>query len=384
MGTEPIKDVRERFIVARWAYSVGKPILKDSEYTLLFEFMQARYPDDEYLKRSWSSDPCPVELLKKYDMLHLAETVTITDKTESIPSLNTWDSVHAEFLQFHGAGTLSMKHDGWNIQASYINGHLVRIQTRGRLYNSMNVEILKSMVPDTVPWTDNSRVIMEATVSKKNFDYCKYMFGNVNERSAVHTVLAKPEYIHLIDLHAFDIHGVDLKGRCKFDVLKEAGFLVPLYYSVHSYDDIISYTSVLSSAKEEYGSPTDGIVFDGPFTRAIRLLAWEEPILRSYVTGYDESFRIHYISPELRIRPVIRNGGVQRHIAITNWQRIIDNNLQPGYPVAFRLASASTADFDEEATRLLQSEFEGRYEIYRRFIDAEETHKEWLEGKRYL
>ncbi len=373
-----IANERERFIVARWAYSVGQPIMSDSDYTVLYEFMQARYPDDEYLKRSWSSDPCPMDLLKKYNLLSLAEAITLTERTESIPSLNTLSSVERELSGFRGSGTLSMKHDGWNIQASYVGGHLVQVQTRGRSSNSMSAEVLRGKIPQTVPWMENSKVVMEATVSKKNFDFCRYQFDSASERSAVHTILARPEYVHLIDLHAFDIHGVNLHGRCKFEVLQEAGFATPMFFKVSDYDDVMLCMNRLSAEKENYASPTDGIVFDGPFTRAIRLMAWEEPIHRSYIVGYEESYRIHYISPELVIRPVRRDGGVQRRIAITNWQRIIDNDLRPGYPVAFRLASGITADFDENATRLLHKEFDGHYEIYRQLIDAEEMRKECL------
>ena len=345
--------------------------MSDSEYSILFEFMKSRYPDDEYVTRSWSSDPCPVDLLKKHNLLHLAESIALSEKTESIPSLNTWESVQRELSGFQGRGTLSMKHDGWNIQASYVGGHLIKVETRGRSSKSMDVSALSARLPQTVPWTETSKVILEATVSKRNFDFCRYQFGNASERSAVHTVLAKPEYLHLIDLHAFDIHGVNLKGVCKFDKLQEAKFQVPKYYEVHDYEEILSCMEKLSVTKDDYASPTDGIVFDGPFTRAIRLMSWEEPILRSYV--------------ELLIRPIARDGGTQRRIAITNWQRIIDNNLRPGYPVAFRLASGATADFDAESTRLLQKEFEGHYDMYRNLIDGEEAQKACLRNvSRYV
>lgn len=372
MNSVRIDDERERFVIARWAYSVGSPIMSDADYSVLLNYMQSRYPDDEYVNRSWSSDPCPIDLLVKHGLQRLAESVVITDKTESIPSINTWVDLYAELGSFRGQGSLSMKHDGWNIQASYYEGHLVKIQTRGRVYNSLDMSLLRDKVPAMIPWGGRVNIVHEATVSKKNFGFCKSTFGNVDERSAVHTLLSRPEYVHMIDLHALDIHGVKLNGNCKFLALKEAGFQIPTYLPVTDYSEIESAIHILSKVHETYESPTDGMVFEGSCTRAIRLAAWEEPILQSYVTGYAESYRIHYISPELEIRPITRKGGVQRKIAITNWQRIIDNNLRIGYPVAFRIASGVTADFDEDATRLLQKEYEGHYREYREKVDREE------------
>ena len=80
---------KEKFILARWSYSVGQPLMSDSEYTQLLRYMEKMYPNDEYVKRSWSSDPCPTELLKKIDRTDLIYKVILSDRTESIPSLNS-------------------------------------------------------------------------------------------------------------------------------------------------------------------------------------------------------------------------------------------------------------------------------------------------------
>ena len=46
----------------------------------------------------------------------------------------------------------------------------------------------------------------------------------------------------------------------------------------------------------------------------------------------------------------------------------MDYNLQPGAPIAFRIASSATADFDEETTRLLHKQWEGKWEEYKETI----------------
>lgn len=363
---------KEKFIIARWAYSVGEPIMSDAEYTTLLRMMQSTVPDDEYVTRSWSSDPCPVSLLQKINREDLIHKVILSDKTESIPSLNTDWEVKNVLGSIEGMGTASMKHDGWNIQINYYNGKLVLIETRGRSCDAMNVSVLQKFVPNEIPYMGVCKIVLELTISKTNFITCARLFNNVSARSAVSTVLSKPEYYHLLSFTAFDIHGYQVGQRIKFEVLKEWGFNTPMYYVVSNYDELLIAVRELSNAYAEYEEPTDGVVYDGKLRRAIRLLAWEEPIYYSYVIKYLEKFGPYRVSPSCLIQPILRKGTTQRQISMTNWQRIIDYNLQQGAPIAFRIASSATADFDEEATRLAHKEWEGRWEEYQASIKQNE------------
>lgn len=365
----------DKFILSRWCYSIGQPIMSDAEYTVLLNLIKSTMPDNEYVQRSWSSDPCPVELLTRLGRQDLIAKVVLSDKTESIPSLNTNLELQEELSSFSGTGTCSMKHDGWNIQINYYNGALVNIKTRGRSSDAMDVEPLKKRVPNKIPAMGSIKVVCEATVSKSNFAFCASTFGNVSERAAVSTILSKPEYIHLIDVHAFDIHGYQGDDRCKFTILEEWGFQIPMYFDVYSYDDILNALRTLSDEYETYGSPTDGVVFDGHKRRAIRLLAWEEPIYYSYVTDYLEQYNSYRISPSVLIYPVLRGGTTQRRINITNWQRILDYNLEPNAPIAFRIASSAVADFDEITTRSLHKQWAGKYDEFCERIRSDEEAK---------
>lgn len=364
----------DKFILARWCYSVGEPIISDAEYTVLLNYINSAYPDNEYVQRSWSSDPCPTELLYKINRPDLIAKIILSDKTESIPSLNTNLELQEELQSFIGHGTMSMKHDGWNIQSNYYNGKLVSIKTRGRASDAIDVDPIRKLVPETIPAMGSIKIVQEATVSKTNFPFCASTFGNVSERAAVSSILARPEYTHLLSVHAFDIHGY-LDNRCKFEVLKEWGFDIPNYYEVHNYDDILNALRLLSEEQPSYLWPTDGAVFDGNKRRAIRLLAWEEPIYYSYVTDYLEQYNMYRISPSVLIYPVLRGGTTQRRINITNWQRILDYNLAVNSPIAFRIASSAVADFDEETTRLLQKQWEGKYEEFCERVRVDEEVK---------
>ena len=80
----------DKYILARWCYSIGKPIISDAEYNQLHRTISTLYPDNPYVNRSWSSDPCPKDLLIANGMSQYIFDVVLTDKTVSIPSLNSY------------------------------------------------------------------------------------------------------------------------------------------------------------------------------------------------------------------------------------------------------------------------------------------------------
>lgn len=363
-----------KFIIARWMYSIGEPIMSDAEYTILLNTIQKTDPDNPYVHRSWSSDPCPVELLKEYGMEDAIRNIVLSDKTESIPSINDWGSLEAMYKDLDEEATLSYKHDGWNVQASYYNGELVQFQTRGRSNDAMSVEILKHRVPKKIPALGRRTVCMEATVSNENYKIVKAELNNRSQRGSVSSCLARSDYAKYIDLHAFSIIG-DEQMLNPFPTLQEWGFQTVKWWIVHNYNELVEGIQNASRLVESYGSPTDGLVIRSSLTRAIRVAAWEEPIYHSYVTGYDETYGMHRVGVKAKIKPIAMRNSTQRLVSCTNYQRIIDNNLQIGYPIAFRLSSMAIADLDEESTRLLQEEWEGRLEEYRALVDRNEEAK---------
>lgn len=364
----------EKFIIARWMYSIGEPIMSDAEYNILVEAMKVEYPDSEYTNRSWSSDPCPVELLTKYGYASAVRNIILTDKTESIPSLNNWSVVKSTYADLNEEATLSYKHDGWNIQMAYYNGELVNIQTRGRARDAVSAEILRHKVPARIPVLGKYTVCAEATVSDENYCVLKLKAGSRSQRGAVSTCLAHPEFCDMIDLHAFSIIG-DMQVMNPFPILEEWGFKTVKWITIHNYQELIDGMKKLDEGYQSYGVPTDGLVVRSTITRAIRLLSWKEGIYQSYVRGYDETYGLYRIGVKAMIYPIAMRNSTQSLVSVTNYQRIIDNNLRIGYPIAFKLASMAIADLDESATALLQAQWAGRYDEYRAMIEEGERLK---------
>lgn len=365
-----------KYMISRWAYSVGSPILSDAEYAILDRAMKRQYPNNPYCQRSWSSDPCPVALLKEYGYQDLIKAVVLSDKTESIPSLNSPVEVRLTYEAMHTPHSVSLKHDGWNIQASYYSHDLVNIQTRGRSSDAMDASSLTALLPKHIPEPGRVLVVMECTVPDAEFPWFKERFGVASQRGAVSTALANPK--SCLDHIAIHAHGV----RCssvvadKFSLLKSWGFHVPMYAWVNHYLELMDQVKAFSAYKDQYGIPTDGLVVEGEATNALRIEAWEEPIFQSYVTGYKETYGPHSIAIQCSIYPIKLRNSVQQQLPATNLSRIINLNLRPGYPVAFRIASSAIADIDEDSTRLLQKEWKNREDTYRYRIQMNEALKD--------
>jgi len=79
-------DILDKYIVARWCYAIGEPYVDDIEYRYIEEKVKSAYPDNEYLKRSWSDDPCPIGILKKYNLMQYYRDIKFAYKSESSKS----------------------------------------------------------------------------------------------------------------------------------------------------------------------------------------------------------------------------------------------------------------------------------------------------------
>lgn len=364
-----------KYIIARWAYSIGQPIMDDATYNILDKAMRVQFPDNPYCNRSWSSDPCPTELLKQNGYGEMIKAVVLSDKTESIPSLNSDFDIRMEYERMHTTHSVSYKEDGWNVQASYYNNELVTVQTRGRSCDALDASCLSELIPKRIPESGKVLVTMECTIPDSEFKLFMQRYGVTSQRGAVSTALANPHWsLPHICVHA---HGVRMHKAVedKFELLKSWGFQVPMYAWVSTYSELMGQLVAFSNYKDQYGIPTDGVVVEGNHTRALRVKAWEEPVYRSYIQRYEESYGPHSISIQCLIHPIKLPNSVQSRLPATNLRRIVDLNLRPGAPIAFRIASSAIADIDEVATQLLHKEWEGKWEEYQYRIRMNEALK---------
>lgn len=363
----------DRYVIARWAYSIGCPIITDAEYGELENYVKAHYPDSPYLKQSWSTDTCPYDLLEKYGLQDLVRNIVITDRTESIPSINTWTELQQVYKSLNSDVTVSYKHDGWNIQAVYLGGSLSIVQTRGRLSASMQADKLRILLPSTIPETSQTRIVMEATISNENWPVVKEKYGVTSQRSAISTLLSSPSGEEYITLTAFDIH-TQTKYPI-FKTLRKWGFNIPWNTTVSNYDSLVETIKEFDDSLRYYPQPTDGLVVAGTSTYAIRLLSWTPAVYKSYVVGYKEDFGLKQLSIACKIKPIKMANATQTVVPLTNLRNVIKYDLRIGSPIAFKYTSASIAVLDKDVTTMLQETWHNRYDEYREIIDKEELLK---------
>ena len=362
----------EKYIIARWAYAIGEDIgVGDIEYRQIEEELKKTIPDNEYLNRSWSDDPCPIELLKVHDMMHLYRNIKFDHMSESIPSINSWEHLKQLYASLNGRARLSFKLDGFNIQVNYYNGKPISAETRGRTGNSLNANVIMRIVPQKIPYKGKVKITGETVIPNKLWEAFKTETGTTSQRSAVSTAMAR-ELTEYITFVAFKIQSdTEQITRDQYDVLKDCGFATPQFMIVNNYVQLESAIKRLGKTNRVYAYPTDGLVIDTPNGQmAIRVGEWEEKSLESYVVSYEENIGIYNNPMNVKIKPIEYDGATRREVSVTNLQYIIDNDLQIGSPIAFDIRSKTTAVLNTIRTNQLHEQWAGKYEEFRKSIDA--------------
>ena len=360
----------EKYIIARWCYAIGEDYIGDIEYNALHEQIKREFPDNEYVNRSWSDDPCPVELLKKLDLMKYYRDIKFAYKSESIRSINSIEDLERELRGLNEESRLSYKLDGFNIQANYYNREPNSAETRGRTGNSLNANTVIEVVPKKIPYGGMVKVTGETVISDKAWKQFLLEYDNVSQRSSVSTCLANglSEYLSFI---AFDIKvdGDTLTGD-PYKLLQECGFKTPHFMMVSNYQQLLAAIRVMGARAAAYGYPTDGLVLENSKMQvAIRVGKWQEQILQSYVTGYGENVGMHNNPIIAKIEPIKSSEGkTYSEVSVTNLQYLLDYDLQIGSPIAFYLRSMSTPVLNMTETERLHREYAGHYEEYRSMI----------------
>ena len=363
----------ERYIIARYMYSIGEDFLTDSEYRVLEDTIKEEDPSNIYLNRSWSDDPCPKELLIKYNMSQYIKDVVLLHKSDSITSLNNEQLVENMYKDLNERTELSFKLDGFHIQHNYYNGEYVNSNTRGRKTNSLDVtKTMKQIVPGRIPLMGRVRIKGEAIIPNSKWKMYSLKTGNTSQRNSVSTALAN-EDVNVLEFVAFAIESdSDIQTDDMFKLLNEIGFKTPYRMFASNYSSLMRMVTMMSKRSLVYDYPTDGLVAkNSKGLIAIRIGAWLEETLNSYVTGYIEETGIHGKSLLISIYPTLVDGRTISKITTTNIAYIVEGNLRIGSPVAFDIRSSAIGVHNSEATRLLQNRTNNNHEFMNMVIERE-------------
>lgn len=365
-----IEDLRERYIIARWCYLMSYSFLSDMEYDALERQFKQMYPEDEYSKRHWPFDTCPKELLTKYSLTELICNPVMGYQAESIYSINNEQEFNMTFHSLNKRSRLSFKIDGWNTRVSYFNGILVKIETRGRSGNNLDINNIASLFPKRIPYGGRVSITGELSIPNSKWEQFKRLTGNQDQRASVRTALANSA-VDFLSFLAFNIFIENVtETRDPYELLNELGFTTPRFIWVSNFEELKKGIQFMSYLNIGYGYLTDGLVIENDsMQNAIRIGAWQEQSMCSYVTGYEENQGMYGTFLKVLCRPITIEGKTFSKISINNIASIEENNLQVGYPIAFGLRSAANVVINVSETRELQDKWLSNLKGYQQMID---------------
>ena len=368
-----IEDLKERYIVARWLYLMGESFLSDPEYDRTEREFRLEYPDSPYASRPWSFDECPVDLLKKYGREDLICNPTMGYAAESIYSINNEPEFNNTFSRLNEKSRLSFKIDGWNTRVSYYNGTIVKVESRGRSGNNLSMNNIYKLFPKNVPYKGRVAITGELSIPNNKWQEFKELTGNADQRASVRTALARSA-VDFLAFCAFNIFIEDSPYQGDpYELLTQLGFTTPKFIWVSSFEELKKGMWYMSYINPVYPYLTDGLVIENSGQQlAIRLGAWEEKCYMSYVTSYEENQGMYGTFLKVCCYPIKVGGKTFGKISINNIASIIENNLRPGYPIAFNKRSEANVVIDTTKTLELQRAWADNLDGYQLKIHQEQ------------
>lgn len=347
-------EIFEEYVLARWFYLCGESRLSDIEYDKLEIKFKEMYPESPYATRPWSFDECPTELLKKIGREDLIIETVMGYMAESIPSINTQSGYEEQFKYLDEESRLSYKLDGWNTRASYYNGHLCKLETRGRSGNNLDLNHLYKLFPAQIPLKGKAAITGEMSIPNSKWEVYKALTGNTDQRASVRTAIARND-VEYLSFVAFNIFSEEYVSPDPYADLKKWGFVTPMFKKVSNFKELEACVKYLSDCAPYYDYLTDGLVIENSkYQLALRIGAWEEKIMQSVVVGYEENIGMYGTYLKVKIEPYTIEGKTYTTVSVNNISSIIENNLKIGSPIAFSQRSAANVVLDAIATRELQ------------------------------
>lgn len=277
------------FILSRFMYRVGTPIINDIRYnTLEKAFIEKGYLP-EYTSRTYDDDPIPYTLLREFGLESYVPKDLVSskyiehfdkDKSLSIQPLTEYKDIYRFIMEKQQDLVVMLKVDGINVKNLYKHKGLELSMSRGRNGSGFDLTRNTSKVLPSKLNTkyDELKITLESFVYENALPYFRNKYDvdkYKTSKSAGISLLRVPhdlnDYKHLGTL-AFGIDGaLHLKTKMEsLAYLKELGFTVVPHILIkwnsipRDYDTFVIWLNKL--CKEFYvrtqALPSDGLVFE--------------------------------------------------------------------------------------------------------------------------
>lgn len=371
------KRYRDLYILARFMYRVGYPILSDSDYDGLNRLIIRSNQLSEYVNRTYDDDPIPYNLIKEFSLSsYLPKLGTMSryskyldeEKSLSISAVTNIDEVFDFVKKSRGQDlVLSLKVDGVNIKNLYVENTHELSMSRGRKGEGFDVtENARNVLPQKI---DNDNIMLkvftEMVVPKVHLTELQQRYNPDKYKTPKSSALSMLRVRHTsydydkLQPYAFNAEGFDCSTKLELlKKLEENGFKVVPYRGIKN-EEIPSdrdkfnqwFTNLADEMYFKYKDiPSDGLVFEidnlnfvdeinGQYSNrniAVKLGYWKFDCYESIVTDIIfEQQRINK-SCRINIKPIITNDGATvSFINGYNPSIIIENNINIGSKVKF-------------------------------------------------
>lgn len=295
-GREPRTRHKDLYVLARYMYRSGEPLLSDKAYEKLQTvLMDMQYPGlQEFFERSYDDDPVPYDLLDEFQIeatlplinASRADLVPILDedKSLSISSVTTYSEAYKFFMEKRSLQLdimTSLKMDGINTKTLFLDGNFVLGMSRGRSGSGFDfTDNLRHTFPHSIK-TDihELKITGESFVEKAGLPVLREKYnrdGYKTSKSAAISLLrvshAKEDYKYL-HTKVFAVEGLAGTLEETFRVLEGNGFdtvphkLISWESIPTDFEEFKSWLKTeifdyLKSEQDKETMPADGVVLE--------------------------------------------------------------------------------------------------------------------------
>lgn len=400
------KRLLDAYILARYAYRIGEPVINDKTYDSLEQYVRKTYPASEYAHRTYDDDPIPYQLLDEFGVLPITFN-SENDYNDMVSVLNDEKSLSMSsvvkvedawpYFQMLRENKLdfmaSLKVDGVNTKMLYYQGDLLISLSRGRgaATSFSYMEGSSKIMPKSITnynGVEKMRVTGESYVDKDKLQYfrdkydpTKYKTSKSSAISMLRTHHDKEDY-QFLHTAVFAAEGLENTLDKMFNHLIADGFTV-VPHELHSWTEIPDnfeafkpwlYQNVMTPiAKKGEGMPSDGCAIevndllwageqhDQYSTRqlALKFGYWDFKVYKGVISEIKLEQRRVYKSVRIRIDPITTDDDCKaEYINSFNPSILIENNLYKGKEVYFE-KNAGAVNILIHGDRLDQMRMEG-------------------------
>lgn len=373
----------ELYILSRYFYRIGQPIIADSTYDALHEEMVESNSLKEYTSRTYDDDEVPVDLLLKVGYINVpVENSTqrdisflVEDKSKSIKSVDNMKAVFDFCLRFRNKElVLSIKMDGNNIKSEISDQKLKLSLTRGRASNGIDVtDAMLRVFPKEVKISGHQVLIGEVFLPPEHLPYVRKKYGEeakykTSKSAAIsflrRTVDHSEEDYKLLDFRVFSCDGLSDTVTGTYEELKQAGFRVPPYVLLENIPDDFGQFEIfmdnlmksMRAIQLEQGLPADGLVLElnnlsvetevkdqyDERQIALKFGPWSSSISKGRIKSILVEQQRVFCSTRVEIEPILTDDGCEAtYINVFNPSFLFEGKLSVGSEIAFERQSGA-------------------------------------------